>query len=175
MHASGVAAVLLFTGCASVRPPPFPTSVGQESTNTAKLLFGRVVGITDGDTVKVLLAEKQQIKIRLAGIDSPEHDQAYGAKATQSLSDLILGQDVTLDCRKKKSFDREVCVVYFGANDINIEQVSRGMAWWARKYAHEQTALQRGDYECAERDAKVQGRGLWADPNPIPPWEWRHR
>lgn len=140
----------------------------------AETHFGRVVGITDGDTIKVLDSSKTEIKVRLAGIDSPEKDQAFGQRAKQNLSDLVFGEEVRIDCRKKKSYERQVCVVYLADNDINLEQVRAGMAWWSRKYAHEQSVQQRVDYEAAERNAIEEKRGLWADPSPVPPWEWRN-
>lgn len=140
----------------------------------AETLSGKVIGITDGDTLKVLDSSRIEIKVRLAGIDSPEKNQAFGQRAKQKLSDLVFGKKVQIDCRKKKSYDRQVCVVYLGDTDINLEQVKAGMAWWSRKYAHEQTERQRIDYETAERNAIASRIGLWRDANPVPPWEWRH-
>ncbi len=59
--------------------------------------------------------------------------------------------------------------------DINLAQVASGMAWWYRKYQKEQTIRQREDYELAESQAKKLRTGLWIDPEPESPWDFRHR
>ncbi len=58
--------------------------------------------------------------------------------------------------------------------DANLAQLTVGMAWWYRHYANEQPAADRGQYEFAEQEAKARKAGLWKEPNPIPPWDWRH-
>ena len=134
-----------------------------------------VVGVTDGDTITVLDADRDQHKVRLAGIDAPEKKQPFGQRSKEHLSDLVFGKDVTLLCGKVDRYGRDICVVYIGGKDANLAQVEAGLAWWYRKYAKEQTAQQRVDYEAAETRAKAARRGLWADAEPVPPWEWRHR
>ncbi len=59
-------------------------------------ITGKVVGVSDGDTITVLDASNQQHKIRLDGIDAPESNQDFGARAKQSLSDLVFGKTVTV-------------------------------------------------------------------------------
>lgn len=107
--------------------------------------------------------------------DAPEKIQAFGQRSKQSLSDLTFGADVKTECRKKMSYDRQVCVVYRDGVDVNLEQIKRGMAWWSRKYAHEQTLEQRDAYETAERQARESRTGLWVDREPVPPWEFRKK
>lgn len=141
----------------------------------AETYTAHVVGVTDGDTITVLDSQKQQHKIRLAGIDAPEKKQPFGQRSKQHLSDLIFAKNVTLDCGKADRYHREVCVVLIDGRDANLALVDAGMAWWYRKYAKEQTAQQRTAYEAAEDGARTGKRGLWADNNPMPPWEWRHR
>jgi endonuclease YncB( thermonuclease family) len=136
---------------------------------------GKVVGISDGDTITVLDSTKTQHKIRLAGIDAPETKQAFGQASKKHLSGLVFDRDVTLDCGKTDKYEREVCVVTVDGQDVNLVQVKAGMAWWYRKYQNEQSAAQRSSYEAAEATAKAGGLGLWKDAAPMPPWEWRHR
>lgn len=135
----------------------------------------RVVAVTDGDTIKVLDSQTQQHKIRLAGIDAPEKSQPFGHRSKQHLSDLVFGKQVTLDCNKIDRYRREICVVLVDGKDANLGQVAAGLAWWYRKYAKEQSAQQRVDYEAAEDSARSGRLGLWIEPDPMPPWEWRHR
>jgi endonuclease YncB( thermonuclease family) len=140
----------------------------------AATIEGRVVGVSDGDTITVLDAAKTQHKIRLAGIDAPESKQAFGQASKKHLSDLVFGKQVTLDCGKTDKYRREVCVVLVNGQDANLAQVKAGMAWWYRKYQKEQTPRQREEYEGAETAAKAGRIGLWQETDPVPPWEWRH-
>lgn len=139
----------------------------------AETITGRVVGIADGDTLTILDAGRQQRKIRLSGIDAPEKAQPYGERSKTSLSALAFGQDATADCPKKDRYGRDVCTVTVKGEDVGLEQVAAGMAWWYRKYAGEQIPQARADYEAAEFMAKARRLGLWADKNPTPPWDWR--
>lgn len=139
----------------------------------ADTIEGRVVGVSDGDTITVLDSTKTQHKIRLAGIDAPESKQAFGQASKKHLSDLVFDRVVTLDCGKTDKYRREVCVVYVGRQDANLAQLKAGMGWWYRQYQREQTAQQRADYESAEAAAKAGKAGLWQDADPTAPWEWR--
>ncbi len=140
----------------------------------ADIIEGRVVGVSDGDTITVLYSTKTQHKIRLAGIDAPESKQAFGQASKKHLSDLVFGRNVALDCGKTDKYRRKVCVVMVDGQDANLAQVTGGMAWWYRQYQKEQAAQQRGAYEAAEATAKAGRVGLWSEPNPVPPWDWRH-
>lgn len=139
----------------------------------ADTMSGRVVGVTDGDTLVLLDAKRVQHKIRLSGIDAPEKAQPFGDRSKASLSALAFDQDVTADCPKKDRYGRDVCVVVVRGKDIGLAQVADGMAWWYQKYAKQQTSEARVDYEAAEFSAKAKRLGLWADKNPVPPWDWR--
>jgi endonuclease YncB( thermonuclease family) len=141
----------------------------------AGVLQGRVVAIADGDTLTVLDSTNVQHRIRLAGIDAPEKIQPFGDASKRSLSDLAHNKDVTVDWNKTDRFGRMVGKVLVGDLDINLEQVKRGLAWWYRYYASEQSPSDRTAYESAEMEAKQSRIGLWAARNPIPPWDWRRR
>jgi endonuclease YncB( thermonuclease family) len=134
----------------------------------AATLTGRVVGVHDGDTIKVLDANRQQHKIRLAGIDAPESRQAFGTRSRQNLSSLVFGKNVAVEWKKRERYKRIVGKVLVDGHDMNLEQVRAGMAWWYRQYAKEQTLADRQLYELAENDARAARRGLWADPQPVP-------
>jgi len=139
----------------------------------AVTLTGRIVGVSDGDTLTLLDAEHVQHKIRVAGIDAPEKQQPFGEKAKLSLSALTYNRTVEADCRKVDRYRRNVCVVFVGGMDVGLDQVKAGMAWWYRQYAKEQTSRERIDYEQAESQAKLRRHGLWNSADQTPPWEWR--
>ena len=141
---------------------------------SAEMLTGRIIGVSDGDTITLLDAAHISHKIRVAGIDAPEKKQPFGEKAKTSLSTLAYNRTADADCRKTDRYRRKVCVVFVGGKDVGLEQIKAGMAWWYQQYAKEQTHQERIDYEHAESQAKRHRYGLWSGPNPTPPWEWRH-
>jgi micrococcal nuclease len=94
----------------------------------------RVVGISDGDTITVLTAEKKQVKIRLHGIDAPETGQPFRTRAKQLASELAFGKDVTIKERDKDRYGRTVAeVILPDGRSLNQEMVREGLAWWYRK------------------------------------------
>lgn len=80
-----------------------------------------------------------------------------------------------MEWNKRDRYGRIVGKIIFDGRDVDLAMVSAGYAWWYRKYASEQNAGDRVLYEAAEEQAKEERRGLWADPNPVPPWEWRRK
>jgi len=139
----------------------------------AETLTGRVVRVTDGDTIVVLDADKVQHKIRLQGIDAPERRQAFGTKSKEHLSDLVAGKTVEVDYSKYDRYERVLGIVMVNGEDVYLEQVEAGMAWHYKKYQGEQSASDRVKYSDAELEARRQKIGLWRDPNPMPPWNYR--
>lgn len=142
---------------------------------SADQLLGRVVGISDGDTVTVLDKNNNQYKVRLAGIDAPEKKQAFGNASKKSLSDLIYDKEVTVESHKNDRYGRLVGKILLANKDINKIQIERGMAWFYRKYQNELILDDRLSYLHAENDAKSNSVGLWVDKDPIPPWEFRKK
>ena len=134
---------------------------------------GLVVAISDGDTITLLTEDKRQIKIRLVGLDTPEKKQAFGTKARDHLASRIFKQDVEVDLRKKDQYGRHLGVIYLGGVDINQSMIQDGYAWFYKHYAKEQPKEESLRYAKSEADARSKQRGLWADPNPVPPWEFR--
>ncbi len=118
------------------------------------------------------------------GIDAPEKAQAYGQKSKQHLSGLVFGRQVLVEWHKRDRYQRIVgkimvaqpgCSSCDGTIDVGLEQIKAGMAWWYRKYASEQATEDRNLYETTEAKARKGEVGLWRDPEPVPPWKWRHR
>ena len=152
----------------------------------AATLEGRVAGVHDGDTITVLDANRQQYKIRLAGIDAPESRQAFATRSKQNLSGLVFGKDVAVEWKKRVRKDRilgKVLVDEPSADcafrdcrkslDAGLQQIRDGFAWHYKQYEREQSPEDRGRCAAAERNAREKRAGLWTDPYPAPPWDWR--
>ena len=133
-------------------------------------LVGKIVYVTDGDTVTMLDDAKEQRKIRLYGIDAPERKQPYGAKATDLLAGMVKGKTIRAVCANADRYGRDVCTLYDGATDVNAEMVRQGGAWVYRKYYGK-----GGAYYALEDEARKTGRGLWltSEYQAVEPWEWR--
>lgn len=139
----------------------------------AALIVGRVVGITDGDTITVLDARHVQHKIRLSGIDAPEKSQPFGQRSKENLSAWVFDRHVTVETEKTDRYGRSVGKIVLNGIDINLEQIKQGFAWHYWKYASEQPEGERHRYGQAEKAARAQRAGLWRDAAPVAPWDWR--
>lgn len=128
---------------------------------------GKVVGVTDGDTLSVLHQGKAE-KIRLIGIDAPEAHQGYGRVAKQFVSELAFGKIVTVEVKGRDKYGRTLAdVVLPNEQSLNRALVQAGLAWWYFKYSNDVTL---GHLEV---EAKAGKRGLWQDGQAIPPWAFR--
>jgi len=129
---------------------------------------GKVVGISDGDTIKVL-KDGKQVKIRLAAIDCPEKGQPYSNKAKQFTADLVAGKTVKVWQTATDRYGRIVGFVFVGDKNLNKELLTAGLAWHYKQYSRDPELAK---LEFRARSAK---RGLWSEPSPVPPWEWRRK
>jgi endonuclease YncB( thermonuclease family) len=132
-------------------------------------ITGKVVGVSDGDTLTVLVEGRRQVKVRLHGVDAPEAHQAYGSRAKQFTSRLVFGKPVRVEVRDTDRYGRTIAEVFLPDwSSLNREVVRAGMAWWYRRYAPNDRQL-----AALEDEARRARRGLWADRDPISPWEFR--
>lgn len=129
-------------------------------------ITGRVVSVHDGDTLTVLEGTTQ-IKVRLAEIDAPELKQPFGTRAKFALASRVFARDVRVECAGKDRYGRVLGTVFLGQESVNLWLVRNGWAWRYEKYSKSEAL------KAAQDVAKNGKLGLWADPNPIPPWEWR--
>jgi endonuclease YncB( thermonuclease family) len=136
---------------------------------------GKVVGIADGDTVTILDGLNRQHKVRLAGIDAPEKGQPFGQRSKQTLSECAFGRSVIVEGNKIDRYGRLVGKVQATGVDCNLRQVEQGLAWHYKQYVREQQSADRIAYDAAESLAKRDRLGLWLDPVPVPPWDFRRR
>jgi endonuclease YncB( thermonuclease family) len=139
----------------------------------ADQLVGKVIKITDGDTVNVLTNDNHTHKIRLSGIDAPEKKQAFGNRSKQALAELIDGKTVSVEFNKLDRYKRVVGKITFNGLDVNLRQIKLGLAWHYKKYEKEQDVEDRSMYANAEYQAQRGKVGLWYDSNPTAPWEYR--
>lgn len=139
-------------------------------SRAAPIFDGRVVGVIDGDTIVVLTPDRRRVKVRLAEIDAPEHDQPWGQRSKQALSDLVFAKSIRVQVVTTDRYGRTVGRLHIGGKDINAQMVRQGAAWAYRQYLTDPSML------TFERDAKLQHVGLWSLPasQTVPPWEWRH-
>jgi endonuclease YncB( thermonuclease family) len=141
----------------------------------AKILTGRVVKISDGDTLTVLDESKRQHKVRLVGIDAPERKQAFGTVSRQNLADLVFGKKVAVEWSKQDRYQRVLGKVQLNGQDINLKQIKAGLAWHYKRYDKDQRLADRQLYAEAQKAASLKGIGLWSDPAPVAPWDFRYK
>lgn len=137
----------------------------------AQFIEGKVVGISDGDTITVLTDEKRQVKIRLYGVDCPESKQAYGTRARQSSSGHVFGKRVRVEVADTDRYGRTVGIVTGPDGTVlNRALLTEGMAWLYTGYCKAPVCK---DWKREEEAARLKKTGLWADASPVPPWEYR--
>lgn len=127
---------------------------------------GKVIKVADGDTVTVLKG-KQQMRVRLASIDAPEKNQPYGTRSRQHLSDLVFGKTLRVEEQGRDRYGRTIGVLHLQGADINRAMVSAGMAWAYTDYLNDRLM------PLYELRARMARRGLWADNDPMAPWQFR--
>lgn len=150
----------------------------------ADVVTGKVVGVSDGDTITVFDSNHQQHKIRVSGIDAPEKKQPFGHRSKENLSRLVFGKEVDVQWSKHDRYQRIVGKVMVAdpncksaacpkTFDAGLGQITVGLAWWYRKYAKEQLSEDASRYRFAEEEAHAKRAGLWSDSEPTAPWDWR--
>lgn len=129
---------------------------------------GRVVKVHDGDTVTVLMGGVER-RVRLVGIDAPERGQPYASASRRGLAARVGGRVVVVVESGTDTYGRTLGRVLVAGTDANAAQVQDGFAWVYRRFENDPALIAQ------EAEAKAAGRGLWRDPEPLPPWVWRER
>lgn len=148
-------------------------AIAADKTTTIPLgstIEGRCIRVHDGDTVTVLVDTqdgKRQASIRLDGIDAPELGQPFATRSRDKLRELVLDRTCRVESRGPDKYGRTVGRVAVDGEDVNSTMLAMGMAWHYKKYDSRQSM------EMKETAARESHAGLWQDPNPIPPWDWR--
>jgi micrococcal nuclease len=147
----------------------FPLS--SKKTHKDKSIWsGMVVSVADGDTIEVL-HEGNGERIDLYGIDAPDIGQAFSKRAKQFTSEMVYGKTVEVKTKDQDQYGRTVGIVTVDGQSLNEALVKNGLAWVYRIHCKEPFCKDWIDLEIAARSGKI---GLWSEPNPIPPWEFRH-
>ncbi len=133
----------------------------------------RVIGVKDGDSIEAIDPDssrgtKTTFAIRLAHVDCPEKRQPFGQRAKKFTSDFCYGKQITIEQTDTDRYRRKVCLVYVEGQCLNLELAKSGLAWHFKKYSKDQ------QYAEAETLARSLKKGLWADENPIAPWDYRN-
>ena len=138
------------------------------ATAVGGVVLWTVVKVSDGDTVWVKDGD-ERVKVRLDKIDAPESDQKWGKESREALAQMVMGREVELEGDKTDRYGRRLSVIWCEGREVNLELVKLGLAW---HYAyHDKTEA----YREAEAEARREKRGLWKDPEPVNPYEWRKR
>lgn len=148
-----------------------------------RVVEGKVVKVSDGDTVQVVTADRTKLRVRLYGIDAPETPkvnhrtgkvnkpgQPYGEEAERALAQKIAGKMVRLEIMDIDQYKRMVGRIVLDGRDINREMVREGWAWAYKQYLQSPYA---SEYIESEKQARAARLGLWQQGNPQPPWEFR--
>lgn len=151
----------------TVAEQPSKEAADKPTRTPATTAGDKVVGVKDGDTI-VLLVNGEEVTVRLYGVDTPEKNQAHGQRAKQYTSDLAFGKTVRLIVNNKDRYGRTVgTIILPDGKNLNEELVRNGFAWHYKEYSKDQNLAN------AEADARRFKRGLWQDPNPVAPWDFR--
>lgn len=138
-----------------------------KTSQNANQVYCKVVGIKDGDTLTCLTKDKVRMEVRLAQIDAPEKNQAFGQSAKKALSKYVFGKSVKLRLSGKDNYKRDLAEVFVDDKNINKAMVADGYAWAYREY------MKDSEYARLEKSARVGTKGLWSQPNAIYPSDFR--
>ncbi|ENN4450167.1 thermonuclease family protein [Salmonella enterica subsp. enterica serovar Typhimurium] len=163
--------LFLFTAFQSANAGGIPGALAGILSTLNQEIQGKVIRVLDGDTIEVL-QDKKPIRVRLANIDAPEKKQAFGRWSTNQLKALLAGQSVTVSYTYTQTdrYGRIIGRVFtMNGTEASRFMVQSGAAWVYERYNVDESL------PALQREAQEQKRGLWADPKPVPPWEWRHK
>lgn len=131
------------------------------------IVTGKVIGIKDGDTVEVIDKLNKTTILRLAEVDCPEKKQPFGTIAKQFTSDAIYLKTIKYIVTDKDRYGRSVAKIFYHNKYLSAEIIKNGMGWHYKKYSTSQ------ELALFEKQARSRKIGLWMDPNPVYPSEWR--
>jgi endonuclease YncB( thermonuclease family) len=157
---------------ASLSPSSAPQSpplapVSEDSRSLSNVHTWRVVGVHDGDTVTCIDDTNTKQKVRLAEIDAPEIGQDFGKVSRDALAELVFGKTVEVRDDGKDRYGRWIGHLSVDGVDVNRQMVGTGNAWHYAAYSQDE------QLDDLEQQARARKLGLWTQPSPTPPWEFR--
>ncbi len=167
--------------------PVFLLLLGLASPSQAAVDAVRVVEVPEGDVLVIEDEAGNRYPVRLAGIDAPEPDQPFGEEARSRLAAWALDRPARLEWDKVDRHGRAVGKLWVVSPDMpcrdepdcpqNLDLghalIAVGLAWHFKRYESEQSEQDRASYSFDEGEARARRTGLWSDPAPIAPWDWR--
>lgn len=144
-------------------------SVDEREVAAQSVLTGRVVKVSDGDSITLLDMNHKQHRVRLSQIDAPEQKQPFSRVAKDALADLIATKEVRLQIEGRDRYQRLLAEVFIGDTNVNLCMVRQGYAWAYTQYVRDNQYLE------AQQAAQHERLGLWRDANPLAPWEYRRQ
>lgn len=130
--------------------------------------IAKVVGISDGDSITVLLKGNIQEKLRLAEVDCPESGQPFGKNAKQFTSEQVFGKQITFIETDTDRYGRTIAKVYYGnGRYLSAEIIGAGLGWWYYYFSKDKSL------GGLQQEAKLKKIGLWQDDNAFSPWDYR--
>ncbi|MDX1584313.1 MAG: thermonuclease family protein [Thermoanaerobaculia bacterium] len=166
-----LAAVVLLARGILVDEPSSSTTPAEEIA--LEPATAEVVRVFDGDSLVVRYDDGRRVEVRIQGIDAPERKQPYAHQSRGNLRRILRGEQIRVMPRGRDRYDRIIAQLVVNDRDVGLQQIEEGFAWHYRRYADEQPSDERDRYAKAEDRARRLGKGLWKDPRPIPPWEYR--
>jgi len=161
----GLLGTAIALGLAGLLATPVGAQVEPGQTFT-----GTVVGAVDGDTFDVWRSAGDTMTVDLWGVDAPEPGQTYGAATTRAVRYYVTGKSVWVSVETVDRRGRAVARLEVRGNDLSKMLIRRGLVWHFTRQAPDAESLKH-----LERQARSAGQGLWSQPTPTPPWEWRER
>ena len=153
-----------------------PAQIQDYAKHNLKQYQGKVLRISDGDTLQIRDNHGQKQRVRLAFIDAPETEQAGGRDSLRQLQNLLENQKVAVQVVDVDNYKRQVAIVWLQNQDINATQIATGMAWQYVSIAkRQQTSQGYQYYHCLEQSARNSKQGLWRNAKAQAPWEYRQQ
>ncbi len=134
-----------------------------------KNISAKVINVIDGDTLEVR-HQGDKLRVRLWGIDTPEHQQGFSREAQEFTREKVKGRQVELQTKDWDIYGRLVAIVRVDGESLNEELLREGLAWVHIYYCKEPICR---EWRQLEKNARKGGRGLWQDEHPVPPWSWK--
>lgn len=146
----------------------------------SKEISGKVVHVTDGDTIVIVGQDSRRLAVRIVAIDAPEKrrksfvGQPYAQRSRENLAKQVTGRSVRLISYGNDDYGRLLARVWIDNVDAGLGQVCAGYAWVYEAFVETLSATERYAYRSCQAKARKKGRGLWREAQPVAPWAWRH-